>query len=523
MTLTLSKARSGFGKYALAGLSGVLMALASPGMNLSFLAWVALVPLLVAIHDADWKQSFWLGFIAGFIYFGAVVNWLMVALYPFSTWFWVTLGFVAVALYLSSYVFIFAVSINFITRHWKRSFGVRCLAYSFLIAVIWTGMEILRGHVVTGFPWTLLAHTQWKVLPVIQISSIFGMYGVTFLVALINGAIASCIIAMRERRTPSKAAVVPLALLIISLIYGWIAMSESPEGEKMKIALVPGNIRQMEKLMAWREGSAGRIFNKYARATELAAAEKPDLIVWPETCVPQYTFITRSTPNGIRALVQKWGAYFLMGTPHAERSPERKTYNAAFLLSPEGEEVDKYYKIHLVPVSEYFPMKRYLPESWQALVAGVSDWDHGNEQTIFSAPPAEFGLVICFESIFPGLFRKAVSKGVNLMGIITNDAWFEGTFAAEQHCSTAPFRAIENRVSVFRCANYGISCIIDPWGRISQTLKPGNDEEYLVGDARLRQGGTFYTQHGDYLPWACLVMAIFLIFHIWRSYRRMEV
>jgi apolipoprotein N-acyltransferase len=204
-----------------------------------------------------------------------------------------------------------------------------------------------------------------------------------------------------------------------------------------------------------------------------------------------------------------------MGTPHSERDPERMTYNAAFLLSPDGEEIDRYYKIHLVPVSEYFPMKRYLPNSLQRLVTGVSDWNMGNRYTIFSAPPARFGLVICFESVFPELFRKPVGEGVNLMGIITNDSWFRGTYAPEQHYSMAPFRAVENHVSVFRCANYGISCIIDPWGRVSYELEPEGDRDYLVGEVCLHPGGTFYTRHGDYLSWACLVMLLFLAFQTW--------
>lgn len=492
-----------------------------PGINLSSLAWVALVPLLVAIHDVNWKQSFILGLITGVIYFGGILNWLL-ALHPFTTWFWIIIGFVLLTLYLSVYVFIFSVSVRFITGYWKRSSSIYHLAYSFLVAVVWTGLEFLRGWVMTGLPWAGLGHSQWQNLPLIQISSIVGMYGVTFLVALINGAVAIFLIDIDKWRASIKTAVVPLALVIISLIYGWIALSETPQGDTMKIALVPGNIKQMDKLMAWRRGGARRIMDKYVRATQGAAAEEPDMIVWPETCVPQHTFITGSVPKGLSSLVQRWNAYFLIGTPHAERYPEQKTYNSAFLLSPAGEEVGRYYKMHLVPVSEYFPMKRYLPESWQTLVTGVSDWDSGSEQTIFSTPPAKFGLVICFESVFPGIFRKAVSKGVNLMGIITNDAWFEGTYAAEQHYSMAPFRAVENRVSVFRCANLGISCIIDPWGRIVQKITPKDDAEYLVGEIGLRQGGTFYTRHGDYLPWMCLSAMLFLVFQA-RWYMRKSI
>ena len=509
-----------FRRYILAGLSGVLMVLIFPGIGLSHLAWLALVPLLVSIHDANWKQSLILGLITGVIYFGGTLNWFM-ALHPFSSLFWVILGFVVLTLYVSTYVFVFTVSVNYITQHWRPASSTGYLASSFLVAIVWTGLEILRGYTATGFPWVCLAHSQWSNLPVIQISSLTGMYGVTFLIVLVNGAIANFLVGIRRWRSSAKAAAVPFALVIVCLVYGWVALSESPQGEeKIKVALVPGNIKQMDKLRSW--GSAEWIFDKYLRETDSAAVEKPDLIVWPETCVPQYTFLQDIVPNKLKSAVQRWDSYLLIGTPHTVRSPDRHTYNGVFLISPTGEEVGRYYKIHLVPVGEYFPMKRYLPKSWQDLVTGISDWDMGSELTIFSAPPAKFGTVICFESIFPGIFREFVGKGVNLMGIITNDSWFRGTFAPEQHFSVAPFRAVENRVAVFRCANYGISCIIDPWGRVTRKIEPDTDESYLVSEIRLHTGGTFYTRHGDYLPWACLAMTLFLIFQTWWHKRRSE-
>ena len=518
-------------RYILAGLSGVLMVLVFPKINLSYLAWIALVPLLVSIHDANWKQSFVLGLVTGPVYFVGTLNWFM-ALGPFSSWFWVILGFIALTLYLSTYIFIFTVSVNFIARYWMLNTGYRGAssehpassiqypAYSFLVAIVWTGLEILRGHVATGFPWACLGYTQWENLPIIQISSIAGMYGVTFLVVMINGAIANFLINIHRWRSSLKAAAIPFALLMISLIYGWIALSGSSQGEKIKVALVPGNVEQMEKLRSW--GDAEWIFDKYARATERAAVQKPDIIVWPETSVPRYTFGSSSALSELKSYVRRWGAYFLTGTPHREMNPEWRTYNSAFLLSPNGEEIDRYYKIHLVPVGEFFPMKRYLPKSWQKMVTGVSDWDSGDRYTIFSAPPARFGVVICFESIFPELFRKFVSRDVNLMGIITNDAWFQGTYAPEQHYSVALFRAVENRTAVFRCANHGISGIIDPWGRVSQKLDPDSDESYLVGEVPLLSGGTFYTRHGDYLPWACLAMAVFLVLQTWWVFSRKQ-
>lgn len=495
-------------KYLLAVISGVFLVFAFPGINMSILAWFALVPLLVAVYDANWKDSIWLGFITGIIYTLGIFWWFM-ALHPFSTWFWVLLGYFALALYLSSYVLIFAVCVNYVSKYWVRSrFG-----YIFLVGIVWTAMEILKGHVATGLPWADLGQSQWKFPVIIQISSITGMYGVTFLVAIINAMIANFLIDFGRWKESLKATIVPILLLLISIIYGLIAMNGSSEGEKIKVALVPGNINQMDKLKSW--GDPQWIFDLYTTISDLAADKEPDMIVWPETSVPKYVFRFEEVPDELKERLIRWNTHLMMGTPHAEFFPESKTFNSAFLLSPEGNIIDKYYKIHLVPVSEYFPMKRYLPESWQKLVSGISDWDHGEKYTVFNMGKARFGCVICFESVFPSIFRTFMKQDVNIMGIITNDAWFKGTFAAEQHLMMAPFRAVETRKAIFRCANNGISCIIDPYGRIIKQINYNSIESYLIGDVELNPGRTFYSKFGDYLPWGCLVMTIFLVFWTW--------
>jgi len=501
-----------------AGLSGILLVLGFPDINLSILSWVALVPLLVAIHDTGWKESLMLGLVTGIIYFGGIANWIMV-LHPYSTWFWVTLGFVVLTLYLSTYVFVFTVSVNFITRFWllKAENWQLKAGYSFLVAVMWTELEIVRGHLATGLPWANLCHTQWENTPLIQICSFIGMYGVTFLIAMINGTIASFLIDIRGWRPSLKAAVIPFALLIASFAYGWISLSRSPlmSNEKIKVAMVPGNIGQDEKMRSWGKDTEW-IFDKYIRATQYAADTKPDIIVWPETAVPDFIFPQSPELDRLKLLIPKWNAYFLTGTPSYEGEyPDFRVYNSAFLLSRTGEVIDWYHKIHLVPLSEYFPMKRYLPKKLRDIVTGVSDFDSGSRYTIFHAPPARIGVAICFESIFPQISRRFVNEGANVLCIVTNDAWFVGTFAPQQHFSMAPFRAVENRISVFRCANYGVSCIIDPWGRISQKLEPASREGYIAGEVSLRPGGTFYTKTGDYFPWSCLAFALFLVVWTW--------
>jgi len=507
--------------YILSILSGVLLVLGFPKFDLWSLSWVALVPLLIAINEANWKQSLWLGFVAGGVYFFGIMNWLMV-LVPFSTFFWVSLGYIVLSTYLACYVFMFTVSIRFILSLWNQSSGrqypvsfAQKLAYIFLVGITWTGLEVIRGHIASGLPWASLGYTQWKILPIIQVASLTGMYGVTFLIALFNGVVAVLIIDIRNWKESFKSAIIPLAIIIASLGYGIISLTQPTDSKTIKVGLVPGNIKQKDKMASWGD-KANWIFDKYIQATQKVSNEKLDMLVWPETAVPQYMFPESDELNRIRFLLSRLNTYMLMGALSYERAyPEVKYYNSAFILTPKGEIIDKYDKIHLVPVSEQFPFRRYLPKKIQEYVKGVSDFDSGTRYTVFNTPLGNIGVPICFESVFPEISREFINRGANLIAIITNDSWFIGTFAAEQHFSTAPFRAIENRVSVFRCANYGVSCIIDPYGRITKKLTPKENEEYLIGDVGVYQAGTFYTKHGDYLPWTCLAMLLFFIIQTW--------
>jgi apolipoprotein N-acyltransferase len=518
-------------RYILAGLSGILLVLGFPEFNFWSLTWVALVPLLVAIHGTSWKQSLWLGFVAGGVYFGGIMNWLMV-LVPFSTFFWVFLGYIVLSAYLACYVFLFTVSINYITNYWYKKSNTftffNRLSYILLVAITWTGLEVLRGYVASGLPWASLGYTQWKILPIIQISSVVGMYGVTFLICLINGIIALFLIDISGWKNTLKSSIIPLAIVLVALIYGIISLNQPTDTKTIKIGIVPGNIKQKDKMASWGRKS-GWIFDKYFELTQKAIKDKPEMIIWPETAVPKFIFPASEELDKITDLLSGYNSYMLIGAISYDdsvgKNEDIKVFNSAYMITPKGEVIDKYDKIHLVPISEQFPFKRYLPKKWQELVAGVSDFDSGSEFNVFHSPLGDIGVPICFESVFPEISREFVKNGANLIGIITNDSWFVGTFAAQQHFSMAPFRAIENRVSVFRCANYGVSCIIDPYGRIAQKLEPENGDEYIIGDVGLYQAGTFYTKHGDYFPWTCLAMLVFLIIQAWwYKYRKfMEI
>ena len=189
-------------------------------------------------------------------------------------------------------------------------------------------------------------------------------------------------------------------------------------------------------------------------------------------------------------------------------------YNSVFLLSPTGKKLGSYSKIHLVPFGEYVPITRHLPNFIQ-LSAG---FEPGKSIDLFPIPRignSQMGVVICFESVFPDLFRKFVKKGASVMGILTNDAWFDGTAAPEQHLAMAPLRAVENRVAIFRCANGGISCIIDALGRtITTPILAGDTQNFLIGRVPLsNHGGTIYTRYGNWFPILCFLVSLLLILY----------
>jgi apolipoprotein N-acyltransferase len=497
----------------LAILSGIFLVLSFPSFNLSFLTWIALVPLLILIQSVSVKSAFGLGLVTGFFYFLGMTYWI-IPLAPYAniaiTIFAALLLTGYLCVYVGCFVVLLKVGINVLPLPTKNSPMAKLqfdLVFIFLAPIIWTALELIRSWLLTGFPWGSIGYSQWNNLPSIQIASSVGVYGISFIVVLVNTAIARFILVLPEWRRGLYAVILPAVILIAIFAYGFIQLAESPSGQKLKIAIVPGNIPQMEK---WKGENLDGIFNKYMKTTERLVRERLDLIVWPETCIPANLLIHPIMFNEVKATTQLLKAPLLFGIPYYD---DAKTYNAVFLLSSDGEILGKYYKIHLVPFGEYTPhiLKQMLPEAIREKVIGVMDFDKGEIFTLFPLPVVKsdspkFGIVICFESAFPGFFRKFVKSGANFMGVVTNDAWFTGTAAPEQHFTMSVFRAIENRVSLFHAANGGISAIIDRFGRISPKAVKYPENDFIIGEIYLSQERTFYTRYGDWLPQLCLLL-----------------
>ncbi|MYE87723.1 apolipoprotein N-acyltransferase [Candidatus Poribacteria bacterium] len=517
--------------WIFAALSGLLLILSFPSFNLYALGWISLIPLLIALQSTpNWKSAFLHGYLTGAIFFLGLVYWIAL-LYPFANIFLTTFACLLLAAYLALYFGIFSALLHGLP--WKSG-----LPFIFIVPAIWIGLEWVCSWFLTGFPWGSMGYTQWNNLPAIQIASITGVHGVSFIIVLLNATITDILRSYLARKNQSNdlktsdatstkkslsrfthhaSRIIPIAIVIACLVYGAQVLSKPVETtSSVKIALAPGNVPQIEK---WDRKYWPQIFERYMNLVKAADAEEPDLIILPETALRGEIFVLEGNvylPK-LKQILEEQQIHLLTGLADYAAAP--KIYNSVFLLSPTGEKLGSYSKIHLVPFGEYVPITRHLPNFIQL----PSGFESGASIDLFPIPHTEnrqMGVVICFESVFPDLFRKFVKKGASVMGILTNDAWFDGTAAPEQHLAMTPLRAVENRVAVFRCANGGISCIIDAFGRIIAPPIQANDtENFLIGRIPLsHHGGTIYTRYGDWFPILCFLVSVLLIIYHHRTW-----
>lgn len=499
---------------AFAALSGLLMAAAFPTFNFHFLAWVALIPLFYSLRFQTGKSGFWLGAVTGIVFFAATVHWVTNSVHFYGGIPVVPASLITLLLcaYLALYPALFgALAVRLKHRH-PSLFVLSAPA-------LWTALELARTHVFTGFPWALLGYTQYRVLPVIQIADIAGVYGVSFLIVFINTAFAEFL--QERRRYP--ALVIAAVVMAGVLSYG-TGKLRTPEGAGgITISVIQGNIEQDKK---WDPKYQAEVIATYKRLTDEALKERPDLVIWPETATPFY--FGGSGNNGImtedlKRFVRTAGTPLLTGSPTYEVKPGRVVHlwNSAFLLSRDGSVNAAYNKLHLVPFGEYVPLRTVL-FFLEKMVQAIGDFQTGTDYTVMKVTPAgagkeaALGTVICYEIIFPDLVRRFVNAGATVMTTITNDAWFGRTAAPYQHFTMGVFRAVENRVPIARAANTGVSGFIDAKGRILDTSTIFTE---WVLTRRLTPGNvkTFYTKHGDLFAYACLIAAVILMVRIPRK------
>ncbi|MHC4268730.1 MAG: apolipoprotein N-acyltransferase [Planctomycetota bacterium] len=481
----------------LAFLSGLLLVLCFPGFDFEPLAWFALVPLLSAIKDKGLKTAFGLCIITGMIFYMAVFHWFK--LIEDVSW----ADFMLPVIYLSTYFGLFGLGLNYVSKRFRFPLVVTA-------PVLWVSLEYIRSHAgFLCFPWVLIGHSQYHDLPVIQISAFTGVYGVSFLVVMVNAAISDVIYNRSKALKPSIATII---ILGISFAYGLSAITKGPGGDTVSISVVQGNVPQDIK---WEKKFQKQHLEKHIRLTKKASNNgNTSLIVWPETAVQGSLKHDPYLLDTISRLTRETGIHLLFGSSQSPKfRSERlvnKMFNSAFMVSPEGKIEGRYNKLRLVPFMECLPYKDSFP--WPSrYVSRANNYIPGTEYVIFNLDEAKFGVTICWENAFPEHFRRFVKKGSNFMVNITNEAIFGETDAPYQQEAISVFRAVENRVSLVRSANTGISCFIDPHGKIMERVHDHNNKDifvegYLTKEIPLSLEKTFYTNYGDVFAYMNLTM-----------------
>ena len=501
------------GNVFLTFLSGVLLTLAFPKYNYSFLAWIALIPLLISLEEKPFNKAFFLGWITGVVHFMSLLHWVTIPMTQYGNLPIATSIFILVLLsfYLGLYVGIFSGALSF--------FKFRYLDKPMTVApVIWVLLEYIRTYLFTGFPWELLGYSQYQNLILIQISDITGVYGVSFVIVLANIALYRLVkwAGLKYRPFPFRYTLFTLGTLIAVACYGNFRQGEilnlNKNSPHLQVSLIQGNIDQEQK---WEPSFLYETLLIYQKLTLEAAKDHPDLIVWPETAVPCYFAPKLSYGPFLLNLAHKIKTPIIFGSL-AYESRNRgsnifKYFNSAFLASPRKEVFARYDKMHLVPFGEYVPLRPLLPFV-EKLVVGIGDFSPGHNYTLFSIPQAKFGTLICYEVIFPNLSWRYSESGADFLVNITNDAWYGRSGAPYQHFSMAVFRAVENRTALVRVANSGVSGIIEPTGQI-QAETPIFVRTFLKGVIPIDPEQTFYSQYGDIGVAFCgMIILILIIF-----------
>jgi len=499
--------------YLLALLSGVLLALSFPKADISILAWFAFVPLLLAIAKKRPAIAFRLGFVCGLSAYGGILYWLniVMTLYGKLPLF---LSFFLFLL-LSSYLALFIGLVAMLVRKGEISGITPLISFP----ILWVGFEYLRSFLLTGFPWASLGYSQYCILPIIQISDITGVYGLSFLIVLANVVLLRVIkgaVMKGHSVYPAKSAALLLSLLILTLGYGFMRLNNVEKGAPLKVALIQGNIPQDVK---WDPAFQESTIAVYERITREASIGGIDLVVWPESAIPFYFQDDPKYASRIKRVAIGVKSFLVTGSPAYDNEGTSIKYrNSAYLLSPTGEVMGRTDKIHLVPFGEYVPLARLLPFVHK-LVVGIGDFSPGKSTVPLYIDKGKIGVLVCFEGIFPELSRGYVRAGSRLLVNITNDAWYGRSSAPYQHLSMTVFRAVENRVPFVRAANTGITAIIDSRGHIhgmTQLFK----ETYLTGEVRMGETETIYTRYGDIFAGLCLAMSAVIAVLAFRKHGR---
>jgi len=506
---------------------------------IAVLVWFAFVPLIRTCLESSPRQSLYKGWIAGTAVYIALLYWIVPTFHAAGQSLWLSIpALVALSIYLGLFWGIWTWGLTTYgsrpttagmtnkknpssheekssSQKEKSSFheekssshkeklsspagvGGGSISLCLFGAASWVALEWVRTWFLSGFPWALLADSQVHVLPLIQMSSITGSYGVSFLIILANLAMAFMI----DRHW--KPLLLSGVLTGSAVIYGMLMLKtpfpQNPE-TPIRVALLQGNVDQYKK---WNDVYVSEIKTTYETLAKRAEEAKAELIVWPETSVPGYLIQDLSLRAWLTKVIWRTDATHIVGSPAAE---DDKIFNSAYVIHRTGWITGEYAKKHLVPFGEVIPFQAILGR-WIPVLNALGGFTAGRKSPVLTARGIPVGMNICYEAIFPNLVRKSVKTGAQLIVNVTNDGWYMKTAAPYQHLAPNIYRAVENRRWLLRANNTGVSAIIDPYGRlVAQT--PIYQTKILTGEVVPVSEQTFYTRFGNVFCWLCVLFCV---------------
>lgn len=481
----------------LSSVSGLLLTVGFPKPAVACLSWVALIPLLMAVRNTSPRNSLMVGYWCGLVHYLSALYWIWIAVHRYGG---VAAPVAAVVLvilcaYLALYPAVFAL----IASRWQKHPFLWVLG----LPGAWVALEFIRAHFITGFPWASLGYSQTPFLELIQVADLGGVFLVSWLVVLGSTALLSLL----ERGKAWWTIFILIAAVVGAWQYGvWRIEDIGRRQDGIKpwtVAVLQGNIDQSRK---WDPAFQQEIMARYKSLSERAIRDvpSPELMVWPETSAPFFYGIEDQLTAQLNRMVESVGVPFLFGSPGVTmEGGEPRLQNRAYLVNASGRLEGLYAKQHLVPFGEYVPLKKIL-FFVDRLVQAAGDFVPGKDGSPLVSGNRPFGVLICYEDIFPELARDEVLRGASALINITNDAWYGDSSAPYQHLEMARWRAIEFRVPLIRAANTGISAIFEASGKSCGTI-PLDTEGFLTVSVRPLRTSTLYAKWGDAFAWLCLL------------------
>ena len=515
--------------WLLALLSSGLQILVFPKLNLYFLSWVAMAPLLYALlrgrggegemFDSEGRslrpftpwQGFVIAWLNGIVWYLGTDYWVFPVMTGYGGLHWLLAAPItlAAAFGMGLHHALFGLLVVLMAR--RSNVGNR--RPLLLAPVFWVAIELVRDRI-TGFPWNLLGNSQVDNIPFARIAQTTGVYGLSFAIMLVNCALVAALLLYGQRR---KNLLISAVAAAIALQIGVFA-TPAPFIATQQAVLVQENIpllNQTEWTPSYFDHTISELVKLSVEAEPRHEPNNPGLIIWPESPAPFFIEDPR-LQRWLVAMAQDKNSYLIVGSlgETQDASGKRQLLNSALVMDPHGNAVGRYDKIHLVPFGEYIPFQNLLFFAGK-LTREVGDFARGTQRKVFDLNGTHAGIFICYESVFPEEVREFTANGGQVLVNISDDLWYGETGAPAQHLQMARMRAMENHRWILLATNNGTTASIDPFGRVVRQA-PRNVRTALVVPYAAQNESTFYTRNGDVFAWLCVVISLLAVFVRWR-------